>query len=226
MERVPISVKPPEIPSIQQARDGHLAMETPSLGPLARASAAPPKTGCSVRGNAVTGPRRADVAGFSLVEVLVAVLVLTIGLLGLAALQITGVRANDSAELRTTATLAAHDVADRVRADPVSFFPQGQASKGTVTVDVQDCEGALSGTDAVTRWKRDFCALGLPPPSLGDFARVDCGDSALNFCGGGNCAISVRWDDRRGDHPTGTSAEGTESTERQIRFCTRIPTAI
>ena len=155
-----------------------------------------------------------------------AVVVLSIGLLGLAALQITGVRANDSAELRTTATLAAQDVADRLRADPASFFPLGQASRGSVTIAFDDCEGTLSGTNSVDRWVRDFCALGLPPPTAGDFARVDCGSSALNFCGSGNCAISVRWDDRRGDRRSEADSQGAAPPQLQFRFCTRIPTAI
>lgn len=182
--------------------------------------------GCGAR--QIQGPgRRARVAaGFSLVEVLVAVVVLSIGLLGLAALQITGVRANDSAELRTTATLAAQDVADRLRADPASFFPLGQASRGSVTIAFDDCEGTLSGTNAVDRWVRDFCALGLPPPADGDFARVDCGSSAQNFCGSGNCAISVRWDDRRGDRRSQADPQGAVPAQPEFRFCTRIPTAI
>lgn len=48
-------------------------------------------------------PRRRD-GGFSLVEVLVALLVLAIGLLGLAALQAQGLRFNHDAYVRTQAT--------------------------------------------------------------------------------------------------------------------------
>lgn len=165
-------------------------------------------------------------AGFSLVEVLVAVLVLSIGLLGLAGLQIAGVRANDSAQQRVTATLAAYDVADRLRADPRSFFPQGQASLSAIAIDADDCQGTLSGTGPVARWRRDFCALGLPPPGSGDFARLDCGNSGLNFCGPGNCAISIRWEDRRGDRRAETSSDEPESKVRDFRFCTRLATAI
>lgn len=164
-------------------------------------------------------------AGFSLLEVLVAVLVLSIGLLGLAGLQIAGVRANDSARLRTTATLAAYDVADRVRADPSAFFPLGQASSGTLAIAATDCdEGQGEVTDGPGRWRRDFCALGLPAPDGGDFARIDCRGS--NPCGGGNCAIIVRWDDRRGTAHGVKDSETEESSLRELSFCTRIPTAI
>ncbi|MGE5155728.1 MAG: type IV pilus modification protein PilV [Bdellovibrio bacteriovorus] len=169
-------------------------------------------------------PRWTRGAGFSLVEVLVAVLVLSVGLLGLAGLQIAGVRANDSARLRTQATLAAYDLADRLRADPTSFFPSGQESGGTIALDPGDCEGTQGSGDAVSRWQRDFCALGLPAPSSGDFARADCGGA--NPCGGGNCAIVVRWDDRRGDPGALANDETPGATDRELRFCTRIATAM
>lgn len=167
---------------------------------------------------------RARISGFSLVEVLVAVLVLSIGLLGLAALQIAGSRASDSTRYRTTATLAAYDVADRLRADPASFFPLGQASSGTFAVSFDACVGGDGGGDgAIGRWRRDFCALALPAPSSGDFARVDC--QASNDCGGGNCAIVVRWDDGRGDRQS-PEGEDVVSSVREFRFCTRIASAI
>jgi len=60
--------------------------------------------------------------GFSLVEVLVAMLVLAIGLLGLAALQTQGVRFNHDALVRTSATNLAADIMDSIRA------ASGQAS--------------------------------------------------------------------------------------------------
>ncbi|MGB5832394.1 MAG: type IV pilus modification protein PilV [Thiohalocapsa sp.] len=55
--------------------------------------------------------------GFTLIEVLIAAVVLSIGLLGLAALQAKGLRSNHSSNLRSQATLMAYDMADRMRAN-------------------------------------------------------------------------------------------------------------
>lgn len=56
--------------------------------------------------------------GFSLVEVLVALFVLSIGLLGLAGLQTAGLRLNHQSYQRTQATLNTYDIIDRIRANP------------------------------------------------------------------------------------------------------------
>jgi len=55
--------------------------------------------------------------GFSLIEVLVALLVLSIGLLGLAALQTTGLAFNHQSYERTQAVLQGYDIIDRMRAN-------------------------------------------------------------------------------------------------------------
>ena len=55
--------------------------------------------------------------GFSLIEVLVALLVLSIGLLGLAALQTTSLKYNTDSYTRTQATLLAYDIMDRMRSN-------------------------------------------------------------------------------------------------------------
>lgn len=55
--------------------------------------------------------------GFSLIEVLVAVLVLGIGLLGFAALQLSAVSTGEEGYYRSQATLIAQDLADRMRAN-------------------------------------------------------------------------------------------------------------
>ncbi len=58
--------------------------------------------------------------GFSLLEVLVALLVLSVGLLGLAALQTVGLKFNTQSYQRTQAVLQAYDMIDRIRANPVA----------------------------------------------------------------------------------------------------------
>jgi type IV pilus assembly protein PilV len=55
--------------------------------------------------------------GFSLIEVLIALLVLSVGLLGLAMLQIQGFRFNTNSYQRTQATMLANDIIDRIRAN-------------------------------------------------------------------------------------------------------------
>lgn len=56
-------------------------------------------------------------SGFTLLEVLVAVVVFSIGLLGLASLQVMGLRLNNDSLLRTVAAIQANDMADRMRAN-------------------------------------------------------------------------------------------------------------
>ena len=66
-------------------------------------------------------------AGFTLIEVLIAMLVLAVGLLGLAGLQVAGLKNNQSAYNRSQATQLAYDLADRMRANIV-----GKASYTTI----------------------------------------------------------------------------------------------
>ena len=57
------------------------------------------------------------ITGFTLIEVLIAMLVLAVGLLGLAGLQATSLKNNQSAYNRSQATQLAYDLADRMRAN-------------------------------------------------------------------------------------------------------------
>ncbi len=57
-------------------------------------------------------------AGFSLIEVLVAMFVVAMGILALAGLLQASTRYSKMSELRSTATLLANDIADRIRANP------------------------------------------------------------------------------------------------------------
>ena len=56
--------------------------------------------------------------GVTLVEILVTVIILSIGLLGLAALQTTSIKISYDSYLRTQAEFLAYDLIDRIRANP------------------------------------------------------------------------------------------------------------
>jgi type IV pilus assembly protein PilV len=79
-------------------------------------------------------------AGFSLIEVLVAMFVFSIGLLGLAMLQLNGMRFNTDAYFRTQATLLAYDIIDRMRANP------NGASSGYYTVASSGAAAAIQSS--------------------------------------------------------------------------------
>ena len=70
------------------------------------------------RAHAIPRARRRQ-AGFSLVEVLVAMFVVAMGILALAGLLQASTRYSKMSELRSTATLLANDIADRIRANPM-----------------------------------------------------------------------------------------------------------
>ncbi|MFL6299848.1 MAG: type IV pilus modification protein PilV [Terriglobales bacterium] len=71
-------------------------------------------------------------AGFSLIEILVGLSVLTLGMLGLAALFITAVASNQRSKVDTTATMLAQTVLDAIGSQPIS---------NTSTFDIADCAG-------------------------------------------------------------------------------------
>jgi type IV pilus assembly protein PilV len=72
--------------------------------------------------------------GFTLVEVLVALLVLSVGMLGIAALYLDSLRASRAALYRTQAVTLASDIADRIRAN-------------RTPIDAYDCSGeCVAGT--------------------------------------------------------------------------------
>lgn len=77
--------------------------------------------------------------GFTLIEVLVALFVLALGLLGMALLQTAGLRFNTNSYARTQATYFAYDIIDRMRANTEAFTDGAYDIDGTT-----DAEGAIS----------------------------------------------------------------------------------
>lgn len=101
--------------------------------------------------------------GVGLIEVLIAVLVLSIGFLGIAALQTKSLANNNSAFVRTQASIAAYSMFDAMRADRANAL-KGDYN-GTITAGAcPTTNGTLSQTQL-----RNWC-LGFDPdnPPLGD----------------------------------------------------------
>ena len=59
-------------------------------------------------------------AGFSLVEVLISIVILSIGLLGMAGLTAASMNGTNTAYYRSQATVLADDILDRMRANPAA----------------------------------------------------------------------------------------------------------
>jgi type IV pilus assembly protein PilV len=91
--------------------------------------------------------------GFTLIEVLVALVILSVGLIGLAALQTGGLRNNNSALIRSRAVLAAEDILDRMRANRADALGEDYDIGLGTTVDGPYTGMAL--TD-LTEWKNSL----------------------------------------------------------------------
>ena len=106
----------------------------------------------------------AQQSGIGLIEILVALLILAIGVLGLTALQSTGLQNNRTAYMRTQATVLAYDIIDRMRANSAqantgSYIVALGAASGTACT--ASCTPAQIATTDLIDWKGDL-ALQLP----------------------------------------------------------------
>ncbi len=119
--------------------------------------------------------------GFTLLEVLVSLVVLSIGLLGLAALQLQGLKYNHDAYVRTQGTFLAYDLIERMRANSANADNYVGAAPG-------DACGAAANlaTDDRACWHADIAAT-LP----GGTATVtqDAADTTL-------FTTTISWADR------------------------------
>ena len=123
--------------------------------------------------------------GFTLLEVLIALVVLSIGLLGIAGLQGVGLRSSHGAYLSSQASLLAYDMADRIRANPQTIAAYNGFDSTTV-----DCAAPpvtpLAAADAA-QWA---CAIeALLPNGSGNIDGVTGADGTVSY------TITVRWED-------------------------------
>lgn len=116
--------------------------------------------------------------GFSLIEVLIALLVTSVGLLGLAALQAKSLQYNHGAYLRSQANILAYDIADRMRLNRDVARTNGY--------NIALGESAPTGSGRVEVDQAEWLAL---------LARIlPSGDGAIS-CASRVCSITIKWRD-------------------------------
>ena len=153
-------------------------------------------------------PRHA--AGFSLIEVMIAILVMALGLLGFALLQTMSVRFTQSANQRTQATNLAYDMLDQMR---VNRLAAGQyvgnyaaATSGAGCVP----GGNVSAAAFESVWE---CRMGK---ALGADAAATVGFA------NGVATVAITWGDERWNDADGDGTVSAAEGNRTFTTVTRL----
>lgn len=130
--------------------------------------------------------------GFTLLEVLIALLVLSFGLLGLAALQAYAVKANQSANFRSQATALANMMLDNIRANRVNLVSYYADDYADITCESNPPASPPAAFE-LGEWQREIrCLL---PNGRGAVAPISANE----------VAVCIRWSDSRWESSTGDS---------------------
>jgi type IV pilus assembly protein PilV len=148
--------------------------------------------------------RRFAAGGFTLVEVLVTLIILSVGLLGIAALHSASLRNNLDSALRSQASALAADIADRMRAN------RNAALDGAYNLALGDATPVLTGTPTLAQrdlnaW-RTLVAQVLP----GGNGAVAI-DNVTDIC-----LVTVQWGERGRQGEAVAGATVTFQTRTQI----------
>jgi type IV pilus assembly protein PilV len=143
--------------------------------------------------------------GFSLIEVLIALVVLAIGLLGLATLQMTSLQFNSDAYLRSQATVMAYDIMDRMRTNMTgvvagNYTVATESDANAKVSSYSSCSGSSCGCTGTTTCSVANMAL----YDLGTwYDRMDKtlpGSSSkratIEDLGNREFRITIKWDER------------------------------
>lgn len=131
--------------------------------------------------------------GFSLVEVLIALVIMSVGMLGIAGLYVQSLQAGRTSMLRHHAVTLAGDISDRIRANPTAGAAYAAAT-GTNNncVDMSaDCDVAEMAAHDIFLWQAQALEF-LPPMGDGTQQVVVTHDNTVTPQ---LYTITVRWDE-------------------------------
>jgi len=131
--------------------------------------------------------------GFSLVEVLITLVIMSVGMLGIAGLYVHSMQAGRTSMLRHHAVTLAGDIADRIRANPTAGAAY-EAATGTDNDCVakgKDCTLAQMAAHDVLLWQAQALAF-LPPMGDGSQQVIVAFDATTLPP---SYTITVQWDE-------------------------------
>ena len=149
-----------------------------------------------------TMPRHAR--GVGLIEVLVSVMVLSVGLLGIAAMQSMALRGGQGSLESTQAVMATNSILEAIRANRAAADSYNMA----MTCTVPTVGGTVAANDRIawiTALKTSIGSGAADTTTCGQIANCDDANAT-------NCTITVRWDDTR----AGGANNRSLSVEAQI----------
>jgi type IV pilus assembly protein PilV len=100
--------------------------------------------------------RPRNLRGFTLIEVLIALIIMSVGMLGIAGLYVQSLQAGRTSMFRHQAVALAGDVADRIRANPtagIAYTDASGADNSCVAAN-NDCDVASMALHDVWLWKQ------------------------------------------------------------------------
>lgn len=132
--------------------------------------------------------------GFTLLEALISLVILSVGMLGIAALYVEGLRAGRTAVYRTAAVTLAADMMDRIRANPAARANyEGAGAISGCTGDGINCTPAQLAAEDIALWQADVAAR-MPG---GTAPQVEFGPGALFD----TYTITIQWPEAGFDEP-------------------------
>ncbi|MCK5860813.1 type IV pilus modification protein PilV [Abyssibacter sp.] len=156
-------------------------------------------------------------SGITLLEVLITLVVIAIGMLGMASLQLGGLRSNHNAYYRSQATGIAADLTDRMRSNVGAARSGAYAAQQVPDDPGYDCQTSFpngTGCTPAELAAADLYAwyqmLGSPASGLpGAVATVSC---AAGCAAGDPYTISLTWDENRNGQIDADYVAATQSS--------------
>jgi type IV pilus assembly protein PilV len=169
----------------------------------------------------VSPPRQ---RGFSLIEVMVALIVLVLGVLGSAAMTLTALRDDKQSALRSQATAMAYELADLMRANVVpqtapvntqeSIFTGSQPSTVTAACYAAGCTAAQMATSDYAQWLAKLTGTGGLPNASAKVCRDSANLNSMTSCDNATSSplvVKLQWDEKY-NNGTYVAAQTGQST--------------